>query len=243
MLERMRAIEVEHAGARFGPAATSCTRRQYVLVTSRFDVRHRPMATDHAICDHSHPGLLAFQSMVSDLRLACRALTRHRALSAAAVLTLAVGIGSTTPIFSAADAVLLRPLPFRDQDRLVVMWETDLRRDAKLIELSHRDFSDWRAQSTRFEAMAAMTAADIRVTLRAARDPSRSKPRSSRTTSSGCSARRRASAATSARKTIARARRPSSSSRSRCGGVSSEPMNRWPGDPSCSMAVRRPSSA
>jgi predicted permease len=109
--------------------------------------------------------------MISDLRLACRALSRHRGLAVAAVLTLALGIGSTTAIFSAADAVLLHPLPFRDQARLVVMWQTDLRRDAKLIELSHRDFADWRDQATRFEGMAAMTAANIRVTLKAGRDP------------------------------------------------------------------------
>jgi putative ABC transport system permease protein len=63
-----------------------------------------------------------FEQTWQDLRLAWRALWRARAFAAAAVLTLATGIAGTTATFALVQGVLLRPLPVRDQDRLVVMW-------------------------------------------------------------------------------------------------------------------------
>jgi putative ABC transport system permease protein len=60
--------------------------------------------------------------ILRDARLALRALTRARAFSATAVLSLALGIGATTAIFSVVHALLLRPLPYKDADRLVILW-------------------------------------------------------------------------------------------------------------------------
>src|ERR1051325_7755968 len=61
-------------------------------------------------------------ALLSDLRHGARMLRRNPGFSAVAVLTLALGIGSTSAIFSVVDGALLRPLPFRDPDRLVFVW-------------------------------------------------------------------------------------------------------------------------
>lgn len=61
-------------------------------------------------------------SFVADLRYAARSLKRSRGFFLLAVTTLAVGIGSTTALFTLVDAVLLRPLPFKEPHRLVEIW-------------------------------------------------------------------------------------------------------------------------
>jgi putative ABC transport system permease protein len=66
---------------------------------------------------------LALSDLTQDLRDAARTLTTHRALAAAAVVMLALGIGANSAMFALVDAVLLRPLPFPDPDRLVKVWE------------------------------------------------------------------------------------------------------------------------
>src|SRR5688572_15525611 len=95
-----------------------------------------------------------------DLVLAVRTLHRSLASSAAAVVTIALGIGSSTAIFSVAHAVLLRPLPYTDPDRLVVMY-MDLRaRDNLAMPFSNETFTDIRNGSRRsFEDMAAVRTA------------------------------------------------------------------------------------
>src|SRR5947208_14530372 len=61
--------------------------------------------------------------LLGDLRYACRALVRQPTFSAVAILTLVLGIGTNTAIFSVIKAVLLNPLPYRDPSQLVVLWE------------------------------------------------------------------------------------------------------------------------
>ena len=68
-------------------------------------------------------GTRSFDDLVADLRYSMRSLWRDRALTVAGVLTLALAIGTTTAVFSAVNAVMLRELPFREPERLVQLWE------------------------------------------------------------------------------------------------------------------------
>jgi predicted permease len=89
----------------------------------------------------------------SDLRFAVRQLRVNRGFTAVAVLTLALGIGGTTAIFSAVHSVLLRPLPYADADRMVVLQETS-RGEPGPVSAGH--FSDWGQRTTSYEAIAAL---------------------------------------------------------------------------------------
>lgn len=90
--------------------------------------------------------------LLQDLKLALRQL-RHKPLFASAVvLTLAVGIGSTTAVFSTVDHVLLRPLPFTEPDRIVTIWETDLRTGERR-HVSPGTFLSWKERATTFSDM------------------------------------------------------------------------------------------
>ena len=91
-----------------------------------------------------------------DLRSAARGLCRQPGFSVAATLPLTLGLGLAIGLFAVVDAVLLRPLPFADQDELVVMWEQDDSTDNPHIEVSLPNFEDWRAQAESFTDMAAM---------------------------------------------------------------------------------------
>lgn len=94
--------------------------------------------------------------MRRDLVSAVRMVARERGFAAMVVLTLAVGIGANTAIFSVVNSVLLRPLEYKEPDRLVAMFEV-VPRFAKLypmlpVNLSHH--YDWRKQAKSFESMA-----------------------------------------------------------------------------------------
>jgi putative ABC transport system permease protein len=94
--------------------------------------------------------------LANDLRHGLRILTKNPAFGFVSVLTLAVGIGATTAIFGIVDAVVLRPLPFAGQDRLVTAWKKDIVSKSPLVELSRAEFKDWQAQSQSFSGLAAM---------------------------------------------------------------------------------------
>ena len=91
-----------------------------------------------------------------DLRHAIRGLRRQPGFTLTATLTLALGLGLAIGLFAVVDAVLLRPLPFADQDELVVMWERDDSTSNPHIEVSLPNFEDWRAEADAFTDMAAM---------------------------------------------------------------------------------------
>jgi predicted permease len=88
-----------------------------------------------------------------DLRYAIRQLRRSPGFTAVAVLTLALGIGANTAIFSVVNAVLLRPLPYKDPSQLVILQEIDPR--VGDVSVTYPDFLDWRQQSHTFAQMAA----------------------------------------------------------------------------------------
>jgi putative ABC transport system permease protein len=89
---------------------------------------------------------------MSELRQALRAVFKRPGFAAIAILTLALGIGANTAIFSVVNSVLLRPLPYREPGRIVMLNERNSRGGASRV--SHPNFLDWRQQSTSFEAMA-----------------------------------------------------------------------------------------
>src|SRR5580704_13171337 len=89
-----------------------------------------------------------------DLRHAFRALRKSLGFTAVAVLTLALGIGANTAIFSVVENVLLRPLPFRDPAALVQIWNTYLPQFPQ-VENSPGDFQDFQRLATSFSDMAA----------------------------------------------------------------------------------------
>jgi predicted permease len=101
-------------------------------------------------------GDATMDTLLKDIRYAIRGLLKRPGFTAVAVITLALGIGANAAIFSAIHSVLLRPLPFSEQDRLVVMWERDQMANQTLVELSIPEFNDWRSQSHSFESMSAM---------------------------------------------------------------------------------------
>ena len=98
--------------------------------------------------------------MLNDLRYALRQLIKSPGFTFVAVLTLALGIGANSAIFSVIDAVLLRSLPFPNPDRLTMVWATAPQHPGEDQAVhSYPDFRDLRAQNHTFAAMAAYTGA------------------------------------------------------------------------------------
>jgi putative ABC transport system permease protein len=93
------------------------------------------------------------ESLLKDIRYGIRNLLKHPGFTAIAVITLALGIGANTAIFSVVNAVLLRPLPFDDPERLVWVWDTAPQ--LATIPTSLPDFLGWKQQNRSFEHLAA----------------------------------------------------------------------------------------
>jgi len=111
-------------------------------------------------------------ALIKDIRYGFRSLLKRRSLAALAILTLALGIGANTAMFSVINAVLLRPLPFAEPDRLV--WMAESGDEVSNRWLSFPNFVDWRERNHVFEAMSTyrlwpvtMTGADQPLNLNA----------------------------------------------------------------------------
>jgi putative ABC transport system permease protein len=99
-------------------------------------------------------GLPALDALRQDVSYAVRVLRKNPAFTATAVLTLALGIGANSAIFSVVNAVLLRPLPFRDSGQLVLVFSTA--KNGNRYDVStYPDYADWRNQNRSFSDMAA----------------------------------------------------------------------------------------
>jgi hypothetical protein len=97
-------------------------------------------------------GLTPLDDLARDARFAARVLRRDPGFTTVAVLTLALGIGASTAVFSVVDGVLLRPLPFSEPDRLVAVYEAGT--DYPHMALSGPNLIDWQAQSRQIESFA-----------------------------------------------------------------------------------------
>jgi putative ABC transport system permease protein len=113
---------------------------------------------------------LSMHTIWPDIRQGVRMLIRRPAFAAATVITLALGIGATTAIYSAARSVLWRPLPYPDPDRLVMISSTTTEAATLAFpnSASPPDFTDWRRAATTFEDVAALNSAGVALTGRGA---------------------------------------------------------------------------
>lgn len=111
-------------------------------------------------------GWSCIDAWASDLKYAVRGLRRNPGFTAVAALTMALGIGATTAVFSVVHAVLLRPLPFREPDRLMMIWEKWPQWGEDRVVVSYENFRDWKEQSRSFERMAVFVGEGVRMNVR-----------------------------------------------------------------------------
>jgi len=104
---------------------------------------------------------------LQDIRYAFRMLLKRPGFTVIVVLTLALGIGANTTIFSAIDAVLLNPLPYKDPERLMVVWETNKQLGPEMWDRNEAaigNFLDWRSHNQSFEQLGALFDTDMILT-------------------------------------------------------------------------------
>src|SRR5262245_57472029 len=94
-------------------------------------------------------------SWLQDARYAARSLRKSPGFTLVSAITLALGVGANTAIFSVVNAVMMRPLPFSNSGQLVRIWESNVERGRPTFAVSHPNFLDWRAQAKSFQSMAA----------------------------------------------------------------------------------------
>lgn len=97
------------------------------------------------------------KNLTQDIRYGLRSLRRQPVFTLVAVMSLALGIGANTAIFSLVNAVLLTPLQFADPDRLVLVWEAAPEMGLARADVSAANFADWKSQNQVFDDMAAMS--------------------------------------------------------------------------------------
>src|SRR3954466_221245 len=108
---------------------------------------------------------------MSDVKFAIRQLLKSPALSLLAIVTLALGVGANTAIFSVVNAVLLKSLPYHEPERLVLVWGEDKTQGLHRGQVSATDIADVRSRNHVFEAISTYT--DFRPVLTGAGEPER----------------------------------------------------------------------
>jgi putative ABC transport system permease protein len=136
-------LAVDHVGRGLSPAEARAAARREFGGVDQVKETYRDQR-----------GLPLVDTLSQDVRYTLRTLYHHSGFTSAAVITLALGIGANAALFSLIDPVLLRPLPFRDAGRLVMLWERSP--DSARETVAPLNFLDWTAQSHSFASMAAV---------------------------------------------------------------------------------------
>ncbi len=101
------------------------------------------------------------ENLLQDIRFGFRTLVKNPGFTLVAIIALALGTGANSAIFSVVNAVLLRPLPYGEPDRVMMVWGNNLKTGDKQYSISVPDFNDYREQSTTFEQMASFVYEDF----------------------------------------------------------------------------------
>ncbi len=112
-------------------------------------------------------GFAWLETLMQDFRYGLRMLARSPGFTGIAIITLALGIGANTAVFSVVNGILLQPLPYKDPDRLVMLWEAH-RHFGERLAFSYPNFRDFRDQNHAFEEMAAFTLLTLHLAGRSA---------------------------------------------------------------------------
>ncbi len=118
---------------------------------------HRAFGNPTLIMEHTHEawGWTPFERLLQDLSYALRQLWRSPGFACVCLITLALGIGANTAMFSVVQGVILAPLPFPQANRLVFLWEK--RPGVPQLDVSYPNFEDWERTSRSFDGMSALT--------------------------------------------------------------------------------------
>jgi predicted permease len=116
-------------------------------------------------------GVSVVENIVRDVSYSSRVLLKNYAFTIVVVLTLALGIGANTAIFSFANGILLRPLPYPQSDRLAAINETAVKRGIDSMSVSYPNYLDWKEQNTVFESMGTYFSGSTRFALSGAGEP------------------------------------------------------------------------
>src|SRR5688572_20023522 len=108
-------------------------------------------------------------ALLQDVRFAIRTLVRTPGFSIVAIIALALGIGANTAIFTIVNAALIEPLPFKDPDRLVLVWESSARRPGRNNTVGPANYIRWRERATAFEDLSGF--ADTRAVMTGGGEP------------------------------------------------------------------------
>lgn len=144
----MRIADLVRQGMPLAQAREEALRRFGDLERARAEMRAADHRRERRVRRHE-----LVDEMVQDLQHAQRQLRRRPAFALVTILTLAVGIGANTAVFSVADHVILRPLPHQEPERMVALWEADQRTGEMRKEVSAGNFASWRERSQLFESM------------------------------------------------------------------------------------------
>ena len=139
--------------------------REEALRRARADFGNPVLAKEHTRQSWGFPFL---ESSMQDLRYGLRQLRKSPGFTAIAAFTLALGVGATTTVFSVVNAVLLRPLPYQDPQRLVFLWEPDPHIPNVPLEAwgpLNAEFYDWQRQSHSFSQLALFTTDDLNLSV------------------------------------------------------------------------------